>query len=194
MQWKRGIIVCICILGIASSVFSQGPYQLSWKTDGILLGASTLLVAGDILSYKSLREVTSTELGNLNSNEINKFDIWAFQHSSKSADFRSDIGLLLPAAISSFSTLGIPFINRDKSSVFDQFFTLGDLWVETNVLNFTATELVKNSVKRIRPEAYAEGFNPEGLSENDNLSLRKSFFSRHVSLSSSSSFFLLKVL
>lgn len=170
-------------------VYSQNPYVLSWKTDGIMTGSSIALSGINYALNKKLKPLTIEEIENLNLNNINSFDRWASNQHSASANTRSDWEVYGIAALAMASPLIISDNTTRKQYIIDVA-TLGIIWFETNLVTFIATDLVRTNAKRTRPYAYTHHV---PIHDKFDVDVRKSFFSRHTSLSAANSFFLAKV-
>lgn len=186
----RQTIAAILFLGLLSQIHAQGPYELSWKKEAVFLGASALLVIPMLLVDPDTYYLSEEEILSLDPQEVNGFDRGAIKNWSEQAHLLSDIGMFAPAGLAAASVPLIPAIEA-RDNYWKEAFTLGVIWLESNLINLGGTELVKSSVKRVRPYAYNEEVDMETKLEDADL--RKSFFSGHTSISAVNSFFLAKV-
>jgi len=170
---------------------AQAPYQLSWKTDGILLGASALMGAVDYHLNQQISLLTTEEIyAALASNEINNFDKIATKLYSEAADKRSDIGMYISSGAALGVSAEIALSESENRGLNTHSVTLAILWLETNIINSFGTDIVKSSVQRTRPYVYNHEYPIEKkYAEN----ARKSFFSGHTSMTAANSFFAAKV-
>jgi membrane-associated phospholipid phosphatase len=170
-------------------LMGQGPYVLSWKKEIPLLGVSALLGIPAFVADPGRTTMSGEEIALLDPGDVNALDRPATENWSEQADRLSDIGLYTPAALAAISTLAMPAL-AGSGTFWKDSYTLGMIWLEANLMGLTGTELVKISVKRVRPYAYNEEIPPEEKEGND---VRKSFFSRTTALSAVNSFFLARV-
>ncbi len=179
-----------CLLIVAVSVTGQGPYQLNWKTDGVLMGSATVLAGLTFATSSKVQALTVEEINLLKPQDINRFDRCATNHSSSAANTRSDYGEIAPIIISAMSPFVLPAISENNVSYAKEALTLLLIWGETNLISAAGTHLIKNLTKRARPFVY----NPEiGLDSKQSVNARKSFISGHTTASAANSFFLAKV-
>ena len=167
--------------------------MLDWKTDGPLMGVATVLTVGDYYSAGRITAPMSAELKGLTSESINAIDIIAVGCLSDAADLRSDVGLVLSAAAGAIPVGLISLKAGSPANFVSEFTTLSVMFLETNLISYQATGLVKNVTRRYRPEVYHAEFTPDELPEAELIDLRESFFSRHVSVAAANSFFMAKV-
>ncbi len=186
----RNVALFICLIFTIPSGFTQSPYDLTWKTEGILLRTSGALLVGDYILGKIVQDVTQQEVEKLQVSNIPVFDRLATSLHSDAARLRSDIGVVGTGALSSISSLLISIRESQKSAFSHQLFTLGVMLLETNAINYGGTSLVKCTSQRIRPMAYKENFVIDNLAEGDIKDLKKSFFSRHASIAAANTYFL----
>lgn len=181
-----GLVLLVSFLSLNG--FSQDPYEVNWKTDGILVGTSALLLGADYAINADLEPLTMAEIDFLNKMDINGFDRWATEQYSGAAGHRSDVGLIGPAAGALSSLVIFPAVSQDK--FMGQFGKLSLIWLETNLINYGLTDMAKSLTLRTRPFVYNPDASPGEKLEID---ARKSFFSGHTSISSANSYFIAKV-
>ena len=186
---KKIIVLSIIVCNITNTV-AQSPYQLAWKTDGIIAAGILGLTASDILLNRSLDPLTEDQVLALDPSQINRFDRWASRQNSSAAGFRSDIGQNAPIIASLGTLLLYPSISNNEVPWVSEFAILATLFLEINLVNSGITDIVKASVKRPRPYTY----DPErSLESKLSKNTRKSFFSGHTSASAANSYFLARV-
>ncbi|MEE9374122.1 MAG: phosphatase PAP2 family protein [Saprospiraceae bacterium] len=156
-------------------------YNLSWNTDGYILGATMAFTALEISSEDKF--LTLDEIQNLNRSSINAFDQGAVFNNSVSAQRVSDHFRNL-INIAPF-TLLIFEKGRKEAGV------IGLMLAETLALTTGTTLVVKKMVRRIRPLAYNNKFS---LEEKMKAGTTRSFFSGHTAHVSSLSFFTAKII
>lgn len=181
----------LLLINLCGQLRSQGPYELSWKREVILFGASAPLITLMLLQDPARTSLTAAEIAGLDPMDVNAFDRGATDNWSEQAAHLSDIGLWGPAGLAALSPLAFPALARQEGSYGKQLGTLAVLFLETNLLNLGFTDLVKYSVRRISPYAYND-LVPVGEKVQDP-DIRKSYFSGHTSISAANSFFLAKI-
>lgn len=182
---KQWFILTFLSLSIAS--WGQSPYQLSYKTDGIIGG---LALSGFALGWgleHHTQALSLDEINQLNVSEINALDRTATQHYSHSAATRSDVGLYGSIGLGFASSVTYIVIDKKESNTFK--LTLPLMWLETNVMTYGWTNVVKNTVQRTRPYVYQSEASLEEKLETDS---RRSFFSGHTSMTAANAFFMAK--
>lgn len=193
LHWAKILIlimVCCPILGLSQSSF---PYQLTWKRQGIIAGATIGLGAVDLVLRNQVEGFTEAELQLLDPSTIPAYERGVTERYSVAASHRSDIGGLLAAG----AGVAVPasvFFQGDsslaRSQRWRQLGTLAVLWTEVNLITGLGTDLVKSVVLRPRPFTY-NTLAP--LEERLDPDARKSFFSGHTSLTAANAFFAAKV-
>ena len=170
------------LLLCCQSTFSQSKtYELSWNTDGYLLGAamtfSTMAIA------KKQQFLSTNDLRKLNRLDINSFDRQATYNYSTTANMWSDVFrdaiVLAPLSLMALKKA------RSEAGI------IGLMFLETFAITTSSTLAVKTTVRRVRPLAYNEDFS---LDEKLKASTTRSFFSGHTAHVSALSFFSAKVI
>lgn len=158
------------------------PYQLDWKKDAIILGASGALSGYAHFRESKLEGLKQEQLAVLNPNNVNWFDRGATrQHSD---GFRRTSDELLRASILAPGLLMLGKTPRSKP------LTLAVMMGETFLVTEGITKMGKVLVRRNRPLTYNSDFSlGEQMSEN----ARQSFPSGHTSVTAGMSFFTAKV-
>lgn len=158
---------------------AQSPYHLSpfkdYTATGVGLGLTT---ANYFLWTKQVKGLTAEQLNALDPFEIPAYDRWAIHNYSPSVKKASDI-LLLGTIASPALLLLDPDIRKDS-------YTTGVMYAETLLLTQLSTSVVKQIVLRPRPLTYGT---IAPLDKRMDPGARFSFFSGHVSLTASSTFF-----
>lgn len=185
---NKGLLLFV-VFCLSFRLYAQAPYRLSWKTDGILLGGAAVLLAADVVLDAKTSPLSETEISNLDVNDINAFDVKATDNFSDAAANRSNIGLYSAAAISSGSSVVLPFLSK-RSEYINEAGTLCLIWFETNAYVYLTTGIVKSTVQRIRPYAYNSEVALEYKQTSD---ARKSFFSAHTAVSAANAYYFAKV-
>lgn len=158
---------------------AQSPYHLSPFKDYTATGVGVGLTAANYFLWtKQVKGLTTEQLNALDPFDIPAYDRWATNNYSVSIKKASDI-LLLGTVASPVFLLLDPDIRKDS-------YTTGVMYAETMLLTQLSTSIVKQVVLRPRPLAYNINAPLEKRMEQG---ARFSFFSGHVSLTASSTFF-----
>lgn len=189
LGYMKRFLLPLFALFFLSPVFAQGPYELSFKTDGFILGGSALIWGTSLVIQQDVTPLTIQEINALDKNDINSFDRFAANNWSESAALRSNIAFYSTAAFAASGSLIYPYLRKD-SEFFKEVFTVGSIWLETNILTYGFTHMAKVGVLRSRPFAYNKA---APLSEKLDIDARKSFFSGHTSMTTANAFFAAKV-
>ncbi len=187
------IILALFVPLFLLEVQAQGPYQLSWKKEGVVLGTSAGLLIGDVLANRNLAPLSPADLADLDASDLNRLDRFATGNYSEAAALRSDIGWFTAIGTGLSMAVFAPYpsqARRKDDHYFSHASTLAILWFETNLVNLLGTDLAKSLARRTRPFVY-EDLAP--LTEKLEVDARKSFFSGHTSISACNSFFAAKV-
>jgi membrane-associated phospholipid phosphatase len=183
MYIQKILFTCCLSLILFTVSLSQDPvYKYSWRKDGGLLGASIGLLVGSYIYDRDLNTLNETQIGSLDSKNINGFDRGVVGNYSSSAQELSDAflsgSLLLPMSL----IIAKPIRNESVG--------LALLFTETLLVSGALSYTAKALSKRNRPFVY----NPNvPLEEKMSKSAKHSFYSGHASLVSSISFFSAKV-
>tara|TARA_Y100000385_G_C13088374_1_gene637506 strand:- start:1613 stop:2362 length:750 start_codon:yes stop_codon:yes gene_type:complete len=164
-----------------NAVAQSKTYELSWETDGYLLGAA--MTFSSIAIAKEQRILSTDDLRKLNRLDINSFDRQATYNNSTTAASLSDVCrdaiVLVPLSLMAFKKA------RSEAGI------IGLMFLETFAVTTSSTLAVKTTVRRVRPLAYNEDFS---LSEKLKTSTSRSFFSGHTAHVSSLAFFSAKII
>jgi len=132
--------------------------------------------------------LTNTEISLLNKNDINAFDRFAASNFSISAAQQSDYFLFGSFIYGGALTFTFPFFIKNTNYI-HHLFPLMNLWVGTFLFCYSATDMVKANVLRIRPYVY----NPKATFNKNEPDACYSFFSGHTSVTACNTFFAAKV-
>ena len=185
----RKFLILILLLSMIK-LGAQSPYALDWKKDAIISGTGLALLGADLLINSAVKPLSTSEIQNLNAQDIHRFDRWATEQNSESAAQRSDFGLYGSALLGASSTLLFPLKSENSSNFMQDFSILAVIFLETNVINVTGTNIIKGTVKRTRPYVYNPLVSMDKKMEED---ARKSYISGHTSASVANAFFFAKV-
>ena len=72
-EMKR-ILSTLGLLLIGIHAFTQNPYELHWKTEGLLVGSATIMAGATLAINAHLIPLTIEEVEGLNAQDINWFD------------------------------------------------------------------------------------------------------------------------
>ncbi len=179
---RKAYFSCLCIFAFIQISDAQSKtYELSWDTDGYILGAA--MTFSTIAVAKEQRFLNTDDLSKLNRLDINSFDRQATYNYSTTANMWSDVCkdaiVLLPLSLMAFKKV------RSEAGV------IGLMFLETFTVTTSSALAVKTTVRRVRPLAYNEDY---PLEEKLKASTSRSFFSGHTAHVSSLSFFTAKVI
>ncbi len=175
------LIVTLLIAGHPFNCFGQKIYELGWKKDGFIAGAAIGIFAADLLLFDNA-PITAEEINALNRDELWRIDRPATFNFSPSARTASDY---FRTALT-IAPLSLYLSKRLRANGAEYI----AMYAETIALNLALTNIVKSSIRRIRPFIY----NPEVPTERKIIrTAKRSFFSGHVSHTASMSFFTAKV-
>ncbi len=186
------LITAMILIVSAAELYSQqaGPYRLSWKRQGMVIGAGTAIVIGDLILSNRISPLSANDVASLDPSMVWVIDRSAINRYDLRAALRSDVGMFGALGLAVSSGLILPTTTGARSHYLEQVGTLSLLWMEINVLNAFGTDLVKNAFRRTRPFAY----NPSTPIEDKlDIDARKSFFSGHTSITAANAFFAAKV-
>lgn len=162
------------------------PYELNFKKEAWITGLALPMSATGFVFGKNLQPLTPEEISLLDANDINKLDRFTVNNFSQKVITRSDITLNTTIALGFASNFIIPAVFSSSDSYGKQLGVLGVMWLETNLVNYGLTEMVKTTIKRNRPFLYGTGA-PDDLRYTKDA--RKSFFSGHASFTATNSFY-----
>lgn len=162
---------------------AQSPYELNWKQETAYLGLGLAMEGFDLYQQTKVTEaLTLEEVAALDRNSVNGFDRSATFNSSQQARGASDVFL-----ISSYSA---PLLFLAGKKTRKEWGKVAILYFETAIITTGFTGVTKDLVQRVRPISYNDDFEIAERLEKQN---RYSFFSGHVSTTSSNCFFAAKV-
>lgn len=172
------VLIFLFLLNVPICAQNGIDYDLNWKKDGTIWGASIGLLGSSYLISKSRDPITEAQINSLNSNDVWGFDRSATNKYSTSAGSSSDIfrdgAYLVPLTL---------FLSKNARSEAKEILVM---YSEVIALNAGLTTFTKETVGRLRPYAYNSNAPIElKLSETTG----RSFFSGHVSHVASLSFF-----
>lgn len=150
--------------------FAGSPYETSMPREGQILLAGACGIALSCYLHNQLNPLSEADIQQLSSCNINRFDrVAAKQYSEKAASF-SDYLLILNSLL--------PALHIFNDSAIDDRATLSAIYLESFLINYALTSVIKNTVKRARPFVYNENAPlPDKLQKE----ARLSFFSGHTS-------------
>lgn len=173
----RSYLALVLLCCSPLSLFSQNPYQPTWKKETLWVGGSGLGLGAATLLHFHNQPFTQEQVAALKIENVLRFDRYATRQYSLRAKKASDI-LLFSAVASPALLLLDTDIRRDAPATV---LLVG----ESMFLNLALTTLCKEIVRRPRPYT----FNPEvPLSEKLTRDARQSFFSGHTSMSAAATF------
>jgi hypothetical protein len=175
------IILLLSILII--SLNAQDKYQLSGGVESPLLYSGVTGLGISIPLNKKVTPLSLQQISELDQLQVNSLDRIAIKTYSLSAQQVSDCFL--------YSSSALPLSLLLDQGARKEFGTISTMYLETALINFGITELVKVLSKRTRPYAYNKSLNNELKIMRDT---RKSFFSGHTSHVAASTFFTAKIL
>ena len=178
----RYIIVFLLFLPL-TLINAQDRYQLTGGVDSPLLYSGAAGIGISIPLNKNIKSLTLEQIAELDPLQVNPLDRLAINTYGKSAQNVSDILL--------YSTPVYPVgLLLDKGAR-NEFGNISTMYLETALINYGITNLVKVLTKRTRPYAYNTSLDNElKITRNT----RRSFFSGHTSHVAASTFFTAKVL
>ncbi len=178
---KLSIKFFILFLAIESA-FSYSPYQLSWETDGYILGTGLTAGLTALIIDSKLDKITQEEINKLSTSDINAFDRLRMGKYSAGLSATSDVFLL------GMASLPAGFLFDSKSN--NDIVTIASMYFETMLIAGAIPYITKGSVQRFRPYTYEEDLE---FSIKEDAEGRRSFFSGHSATSFASAVFLSKV-
>jgi hypothetical protein len=178
----RKVLLSVFILFSFNLSFSQSPYEVSFKKDGIILGAGVLNAVGSSFFSDSLKKITIDEINKLDRNSVNFLDRIATYNYSPDVSTASDylVGTLIASPI-------LLFLDKKMSSDWSK---ISLMYVENILFATFFPSWTKESVKRIRPLTYTDKAPIDVKVSEEN---RRSFFSGHTTMAFASAVFLSKV-
>ena len=173
------LVFSLTLYFVFMSVSVSGQvHQLSWPTDGALLGTGALSYGLSFPLQKKMPGLTLEEIEQLDPLNINGFDRIATRQFNQKALFKSDIALR--------TALLLPLGLLAESNSRENFGVISVMWLETLLVTNGITRMVKFSAKRCRPYTYNPMTGEEVKLDPES---RLSFFSGHSSNTAAVSFF-----
>ena len=161
-----------------SITFSQSPYEISWKKDGIILGTNFLIGATASSLDKSPTPLSGAEINTLSRTDVFLLDRSATHNYSEELSSASDI--LVGMTIAAPLTLFFDNAMRNDWKI------ISTMYVETVLFSTFVPSLGKRNIERIRPYVY----NADApLSRKTSVEAKRSFFSGHTTWAFSTSIF-----
>jgi len=181
-MYKVILIVLLCF-GFGNTYSQDKFYDVNIKKDATILGVGAgFTIIGHVL-INNTDVPNATDIGLLSKADISRFDRWAANNSSGTAQSVSDIFL--------YSSVSLPFFIYLSSNSRGNELDIGIMAFETFLITNGITNIFKGSFNRFRPLAYNEDFDLEGKLTRGT---RHSFISGHASNTAALSFFTAKVL
>ncbi len=175
------LISCLLLFTIQNA-YTQSPYKLSWKTDGLIIGTGIVSAFVSSSIDDSIEEMTLAEINGLNRMDVNAFDRGATKNYSETAARVSDVFLVASAA-SPFLLLG----NKETKSDFG---IISVMYLETMLHGVFLPSYGKGLAQRVRPFAYNS---KAPLEEKLDSETKRSFFSGHTTWAFSTTVFFASV-
>jgi membrane-associated phospholipid phosphatase len=179
-KWK--ILLSLLLYFITYIGFGQTPYEIKPKLDFALVGGSALTLTVGQIAKRNTYGLTLQEINDLSVSQVNAFDRNAVYNNNVNAKAVSDI-----LAISSILLPSTLLLNKDVRS---DLVIVGVMGIETLMLTYGITSIVKPIALRTRPYAYNPNVPVERKQEED---ARFSFFSAHTASAAAMTFFGAKV-
>lgn len=175
-------LVLLLFLVSVEKITAQSPYKFELKKELTLFGGGAVLHGFSLYLKSQTNPLTSTEIANLNRNNVNGFDRFATKNYSTSADKASDY-----LWISSFGGQILLLATKKGHKHFGD---ITVLYLQAQLINGGLTTLSKFSFRRVRPFIYNENVD---ISEKQGKSAKLSFFSGHTSSTATNTFFAAKI-
>lgn len=186
------IYITLSLLYLVPSIGQQAlPYQLNARKEAWLTGATLPFTGATILLNSKMKPLTRDAVSQLDVNKINGLDRFATNNWNLKIAHRSDWTLNTTMGLGAVSNFLLPVIFKRDEGYGKHMSTLGIIWMETNLVNYTLTELSKTIFKRNRPYLYGAKASDEFQLEKD---ARKSFFSGHTSFTAMNSFYMASII
>ncbi len=195
------ILTCIVRLILSAVFLSAGlppahvnagsfPYRLSLQRDIPLLAAGISLESISLYRLKFAEDkMNESEIKNLKEENVNPAERRYIKYYSKKADKASDITRNTSCALA-----GISVLSPAISSEWNNFFTLGVMYLEVFLVQHGSTGTVKSLAGRTRPFMYNEEASYDTKKDAaESGDANRSFYSDHTSTAFSSSVFFAKV-
>lgn len=187
---KKLLLYILILITTFFQTIAQNPYSLNWKKDCAIVGSSCLIAGLDIITNNNLTPLSEEDINELNKKDVNILDRTAIDNHSNTAVILSEIGVWTPVCLSAISPIAFSLSSKQENRFIKNASILSVMWLEVNLINYFGTDLTKTLVKRERPYMYN---NSTPLAVKTTSDARKSFFSRHTSISATNTFFFAKV-
>lgn len=180
ISWKSLTLAAALLTG---SLHAQATYQLSRSVDGPLIAGSLVGLTLDWQWRSQFQGFSASDLQALDPSQVPAFDRYAMGRWSPSVGVASDVALM--------GALGLGASSSLHAGSRHQFFVIGVMWAEANMVTGTLTDMTKHWARRARPYAYDASVPAAIRMDAD---ARRSFFSGHTSVSACNLFFAAKIL
>lgn len=160
----------------------ESPYNFNWKRELIYSSGAGLVLVGGLVAHFQARPFTAAQVNSLDPFNNPGLDRNALGKWNPNAAIVSDVFLYASLSLPAFMMIH-PEARRD-------FLAVGFIYVETAMLTVGVTELAKNLVLRPRPYVYDSSL---PMHIRTDTGARKSFFSRHASLTTALCFTTAKI-
>ena len=176
-------IFCFLVLFcFQTTLFSQSPYTIDWKTEPIYLGLGIGTLGLGAYLHAKTPLFTTDELITFDRADVNAFDRPATYNNSLKAHELSNV-LWYGSQIA-------PVLLLTGKAIRSDFGKIALLYGEMAFINGGLTALAKSTFKRPRPYVFNENVD-EGLKMSG--SARAAFISGHTSITAANTFFIAKV-
>lgn len=189
MNSKRIIVIFLLVLTtfVGRAQLLSSPFQLKAGKEALITGATLPLITTSFILNHKIKPLTDDEIGLLDAAKISRLDRVATGCFNPKTAKRSDLVMMSTTGLAFTSSFIIPTLYSFSDNYGTQTGTLAMIWLETNLVNYSITELTKTLVKRKRPFLYNKNCDADWKSHKDAC---KSFFSGHTSFTAANSFFI----
>ena len=181
---NRGIALLLTVF-FTSTIISQehrSPYKTDLLTDGLYITGTVALTATGVLIIQNKSDLSSTDLENLNKNDIAAINRFAAGNYDEEADELSYLPFY-----ASFATPLLFLMGEDERSNFGQ---LSVLFVETMATTGALFTITAGAVEKSRPLVYNKNLD---FNDRANSDAQRSFFAGHTAATAAATFFTAKV-
>jgi membrane-associated phospholipid phosphatase len=183
MNYSRIItfLIVVFTFSLSHAQESTRPFELNFTKEAVIVGVGTAAGITALTILLNMNPLTTEEINSLNPLDVNGFD-------------RTAIGILRDDHLGDALLLGsylMPltfFTNKEASKDFGD---LAVMYGEVLLINASINGIVKGLTKRVRPYTYDD---QSPIEDKAKVNVRRSFYSGHVSISASNSFFTASVL